>query len=119
MIAVSSRIVRLGVVTLPKTYEDVEDEIIKRGKGFASFKRMIGEMIRQRKQSRNLAVSIIITAVTGTIYPLTLGLAVDAIIDRNALLLVADARVCKQYIFHHSPAEHERILQYGCYQFSV
>ena len=79
------------MVPLPKTYEDVEEEIIKRGKGFASFKRMIGEMIRQRKQSRNLAASIIITAVMGTIYPLTLGLAVDAIVDRNILLLVAYA----------------------------
>ena len=91
MITGSSRTIRLEVVTLPKTYEDVEEEIIKRGKGFASFKRMIGEMIRQRRQSRSLAASIIITAVTGTIYPLTLGLAVDAIIDKNTLLLVAYA----------------------------
>ena len=63
-----------------KTYEEVEDELIKGGKGFASFKRMIGEMLSQRRESAKLGISIIVTAVMGTIYPLSIGLAIDAIL---------------------------------------
>ena len=76
----------------PKTYEEVEDELIKGGKGFASFKRMIGEMLSQRRESAKLGISIIVTAVMGTIYPLSIGLAIDAIlIQKNAILLAVYA----------------------------
>ncbi|MCL5439359.1 MAG: ABC transporter ATP-binding protein/permease [Candidatus Thermoplasmatota archaeon] len=76
----------------PKTYEEVEDELIKGGKGFASFKRMIGEMLSQRRESAKLGISIIVTAVMGTIYPLSIGLAIDAIlIQKSAILLAAYA----------------------------
>ena len=75
-----------------KTYEEVEDELIKGGKGFASFKRMIGEMLSQRRESAKLGISIIVTAVMGTIYPLSIGLAIDAIlIQKNAILLAVYA----------------------------
>jgi ABC-type multidrug transport system fused ATPase/permease subunit len=73
---------------MPKTYEEVEDELIKGGKGFASFRRMIGEMLSQRRESAKLGISIIVTAAMGTIYPLSIGLAIDAILIQKSLVLL-------------------------------
>ncbi len=49
---------------------------------------MIGEMLTQRRESAKLALSIIITAIMGTIYPLSIGLAINAILIQKSILLL-------------------------------
>ena len=75
-------------MSIHKSYDEVEEEVIKGGKGFASFRRLVGEMLAQRKYSFNVASSTIITAVTGALWPLTLGFAVNSVIAKNLSLLV-------------------------------
>ena len=75
-------------MSIHKSYDEVEEEVIKGGKGFASFRRLVGEMLAQRKYSFNVAASTIITAVTGALWPLTLGFAVNSVIAKNLSLLV-------------------------------
>ncbi len=78
---------------MPKTYEEVEDEIIRGGKGFASFKRMIRDMLKQRRTFRLLVLSILVTAVTSTIAYYAIGLVADQIKARNIDMLIVYAMV--------------------------
>ena len=70
---------------MPKTYEEVEDEIIRGGKGFASFKRMLRDMLNQGRTFRLLVLSILVTAVTSTIAYYAIGLVADQIKARKSV----------------------------------
>ncbi|MBX8645129.1 MAG: ABC transporter ATP-binding protein, partial [Thermoplasmata archaeon] len=76
---------------MPRSYEEVEDEIIKSGKGLSSFKRMIGDMLKQKRHVRLLVISIIVTAVTSTVAYYAIGLVADQITRRNLELLIVYA----------------------------
>ena len=78
---------------MPRTYEELEDEIIKGGKGFSSFKRMIGGMLKEKKTTRLLVFSIIVTAITSTVAFYAIGLVADQIAARNFGLLTVYALV--------------------------
>ncbi len=78
---------------MPRTYEELEDEIIKGGKGFSSFKRMIGGMLKETKTTRLLVFSIIVTAITSTVAFYAIGLVADQIAARNFGLLTVYALV--------------------------
>ena len=76
---------------MPRSYEEIEDEIIKSGKGLSSFKRMIGDMLKQKRHVRLLVISIIVTAVTSTVAYYAIGLVADQITRRNLELLIVYA----------------------------
>ncbi len=78
---------------MPRTYEELEDEIIKGGKGFSSFKRMIGGMLKETRAARLLVFSIIVTAITSTVAFYAIGLVADQIAAKNFSLLVVYALV--------------------------
>lgn len=78
---------------MPRTYEEVEDEIIKGGKGFSSFKRMIGGMLKEARAVRLLVLSIMVTAITSTVAFYAIGLVADQITARNFDMLVVYAIV--------------------------
>ncbi len=84
---------RRGVRQIPRTYEEVEDEIISGGKGFSSFRRMVAEMLRHRRDVNLLILSIVVTAVTSTVAFYAIGLVADQIKARNAGMLVLYAAV--------------------------
>lgn len=48
----------------------------------------MGEMLSQRRESAKLTISILVTAVMGTIYPLSIGLAINAILIQKSILLL-------------------------------
>ncbi len=78
---------------MPRTYEEVEDEIIKGGKGFSSFRRMVGDMLTQARVVRLLVLSIIVTAITSTAAYYAIGLVADQITARNFYMLAIYALV--------------------------
>ena len=78
---------------MPKTYEEIEEEVIKGGKGFSSFKRMVAGMLKQGRAFRLLVLSIIVTAITSTVAFYAIGLVADQITARNIGLLIVYAMV--------------------------
>ena len=72
---------------MARTYEEIEDDLIATSKGSAPFWRMVREILSIRRDSTILITSVVVTAVAGTLYPLALGYAVNAVLDRNMLLL--------------------------------
>ena len=78
---------------MPKTYEEIEDEVIRGGKGFSSFKRMVADMLKQTKAFQLLVLSIIVTAITSTVAFYAIGLVADQITARNIGLLIVYAMV--------------------------
>ncbi len=72
---------------MPQTYEELEDQIIKTARGSGSFRRMVREIFQMRRDSAALVTTVLITAIAGTLYPLMLGFAVNAIIARNVFHL--------------------------------
>jgi ATP-binding cassette subfamily B protein len=84
---------RRGIVRMPKTYEEIEEEVIKGGKGFSSFKRMIVDMLKQARTVQLLVLSIIVTAITSTVAFYAIGRVADQITARNTELLIVYAMV--------------------------
>ena len=78
---------------MPKTYEEIEEEVIKGGKGFSSFKRMIVDMLKQARTVQLLVLSIIVTAITSTVAFYAIGRVADQITARNTELLIVYAMV--------------------------
>ncbi len=78
---------------MPKTYEEIEDEVIRGGKGFSSFKRMVADMLKQTRAFQLLVLSIIVTAITSTVAFYAIGLVADQITARNIGLLIVYAMV--------------------------
>lgn len=68
---------------MSKTYDEIEDDLIHTEKGSGSFRRMVREILGMRRESTKLIVTVIVTAIAGTLYPLALGYAVNSIVARN------------------------------------
>ena len=74
--------------TIPKTYEENEDQLIKLAKGSHPFLRMIREISGNRRDFSLLLVSIIITAATSALYPFALDNVVNGIVDKDLSLIL-------------------------------
>ncbi len=72
---------------MARTYEDIEDDIIRTARGSGPFRRMVREILGMRRDSAILVTSVVVTAIAGTLYPLALGYAVNAILDHNLRLM--------------------------------
>ena len=79
------------MIELPQDYDDQEEELIRTGKSLPSFSRLLRDMFRMRRESTEVIIAVMITAVAGTLYPLSLGYAINSIIrrDYNGLYLFA------------------------------
>ena len=79
------------MIELPQDYDDQEEELIRTGKSLPSFSRLLRDMFRMRRESTEVIIAVMITALAGTLYPLSLGYAINSIIQRdyNGLYLFA------------------------------
>ncbi|MCL6089616.1 MAG: ABC transporter ATP-binding protein/permease [Candidatus Thermoplasmatota archaeon] len=68
---------------LPLDYDDQEDQLIRTGKSLPSFSRLLRDMFRMRRESTEVIIAVMITAVAGTLYPLSLGYAINSVIRRD------------------------------------
>ncbi len=68
---------------MPKSYDETEDDFLVRMKNSKAFRRLITEMLSMRRVSLKVFLSVVITAIAGTLYPLTLGFSINGIIQRN------------------------------------
>ncbi|MHB8361431.1 MAG: ABC transporter ATP-binding protein [Thermoplasmataceae archaeon] len=68
---------------MARSYEEEEEDVLKSQKGGRVFRRLLGEIFSQKRDSRILIISVIITALAGTLYPLALGEAINGVISRN------------------------------------
>ncbi len=73
---------------MPETYEELEEDLMKSTKGSRVFRRLMGDILSQRRDTAILVTAVMITAVAGTLYPLALGDAINGIVDGNVNLLV-------------------------------
>lgn len=71
------------------SYEDIEEKYIKTLKGRAALKRMVSDIVKNRKQTAVVFISVIITAVAATFGPLAIGLAVNGAVagDLHTVLI--------------------------------
>lgn len=71
------------------SYEDIEEKYIKTLKGRAALKRMVSDIVKNRKQTAIVFISVIITAVAATFGPLAIGLAVNGAVagDLHTVLI--------------------------------
>ncbi len=65
------------------SYEDIEEKYIKTLKGRAALKRMVKDIVKNRKQTAIVFISVIITAIAATFGPLAIGLAVNGAVEGN------------------------------------
>ncbi len=72
---------------MARTYEEIEDDLIKTSSGSAPFRRMVREILGMRRDSAILVTTVVVTAIAGTLYPLALGYAVNAILGHNIRLM--------------------------------
>ncbi|EQD58646.1 membrane protein containing ABC transporter, transmembrane region domain protein, partial [mine drainage metagenome] len=70
---------------MARSYEEEEEDVLKSQKGGKVFRRLLGEIFSQKRDSRILIISVIITALAGTLYPLALGEAINGVISRNTV----------------------------------
>lgn len=68
-------------------YDSIEDKYLKPQKSTRTMLRMIGDILYWRKESSMFIVSVMVMAVARVLYPLALGLAVNAILVGNTSLL--------------------------------
>lgn len=71
------------------SYEDIEEKYIKTLKGRAALKRMVRDIIKNRRQTAVVFISVIITAIAATFGPLAIGLAVNGAVagDLHTVLI--------------------------------
>ncbi|MEM0127383.1 MAG: ABC transporter ATP-binding protein, partial [Thermoplasmatales archaeon] len=69
-------------------YDATEDRYLKPQKGIRTMLRMIRDIFRFKRYSSIFVISVVVTAVTGVLYPLALGYAVNEILRRNVDLLI-------------------------------
>lgn len=65
------------------TYEEAEDELLKSAKSSKSFRRLLGEMLSNRKDAALVIGSVLTTAIAGMLYPLSLGEAINNVLSGN------------------------------------
>ena len=70
------------------TYEDIEERYIKTLKGRAALKRMVRDIIKNRKQTAIIFVSVIITAIAATFSPLAIGDAVNGVTAKSVKTII-------------------------------
>ena len=70
-------------MSVPRDYEDQEDDFIKTQKGSAAFRRLMHDIFSMKRESALLVTAVLITAVAGTLYPLALGFAINSVIQKN------------------------------------
>ena len=72
----------------PQTYDETEDQYFGKIDTRGSLARLIRDMLSFRKDSRQVILTVFVTAVAGTLYPLSLGLAINSVLSRNSTGLV-------------------------------
>ncbi len=68
---------------MPMDYEEQEELFIKTQGGLSAFKRLMSDIFSMRRDSVILVASVLVTAITGTLYPLALGYAINSITASN------------------------------------
>ncbi len=68
---------------MPGTYEDAEDELLRSAKSSKSFRRLLGEMLSNKRDAALVIGSVLITAIAGMLYPLSLGEAINSVLSTN------------------------------------
>ena len=68
---------------MAQDYDEQEESFIKTQKGLTAFKRLMADIFAMKRDSSILVVSVLITAITGTLYPLALGYAINSITASN------------------------------------
>jgi ATP-binding cassette subfamily B protein len=71
------------VILLPGTYEEAEDLLLKSAKSSKAFRRLLGEMLSNRRDAALVLASVLTTAIAGMLYPLALGLAINNVLSGN------------------------------------
>ncbi len=72
---------------MAETYEEAEEKILKSGRSSKAFGRLIRMIIGQKRETLLLVTAVVISAISGTVYPLALGYAINGVVQRNAILL--------------------------------
>ena len=70
-------------VKLARRYEEIEEEVLKTESNRKSFARMLRELLTMKRNAVKVIVAVMITAIDGTLYPLSLGLSVNGVISGN------------------------------------
>ncbi|MGC8645420.1 MAG: ABC transporter ATP-binding protein [Thermoplasmata archaeon] len=68
-------------------YDAIEDRYLKPQKGLRTMLRMVRDILFWRRQSSIFIISVVVTAITGVLYPLALGFAINEVLKRNLPLL--------------------------------
>lgn len=68
-------------------YDREEDKFIKTQGGWIAFKRLVSDIFSMKRDSSILVISVLITAIAGTLYPLALGYAINSVYAGNFNLL--------------------------------
>ena len=72
-----------GEIKLARRYEEIEEEVLKTESNMKSFARMLRELLAMKHNAAKVIVAVVITAIAGTLYPLSLGLSVNGVISGN------------------------------------
>lgn len=70
---------------LPRSelYDDKEDQYFGKIDTRKSLVRLVRDIFSFKRDSRRVVISVIITAIAGTLYPISLGLAINSILSHN------------------------------------
>ncbi len=68
---------------MAEDYEKQEDRVIKTQSGWSSFRRLVGDIFSMKRDSAVLVVSVLVTAIAATLYPLALGNAINSVTSGN------------------------------------
>lgn len=68
---------------MAQDYEQQEEAFIKTESGFRAFRRLMSEIFSRKRDSSLVVGSVIVTAVSRTLYPLALAFAINSIIAKD------------------------------------
>ncbi len=69
-------------------YDAVEDRYIKPEKGGRTTLRLLKDILRQKREATVFGIGVMVTAIAGVLYPLSLGFAVKSIQEGNFYMLI-------------------------------
>lgn len=69
-------------------YDATEDRYLRPQRAIKTMLRMARDVLSFRREASIFAISVMVTAVTGVLYPLALGFAINEILRKNTVLLL-------------------------------
>lgn len=78
---------------MSNSYDSYEDKYLRTEKNFKSMVRLFRDIFHWKKDATTVTISVIISSIAGVLYPLALGLAVNAVLDGNVKLLLFYAAI--------------------------